>query len=188
MKREELVALLNSQAEDRETGSNIINGLSSMFNCFTSYKRLAKSLYDELNKNGKNRLVTIWALCGLYFAWHYRRAGYERWDLRDRHSFELAYKNCELLENIMKEYSGIKIKISDLSDSEISEHHFEQLMWKTGGVGHESYLSGAASEWCGEHPTLRQSFWGGFYEGVIEDLLNENFVPNSEYGIAFPFI
>ncbi len=123
-----LVDLLNSEQLDRESGKKIIDDLSLAFNCFTSYKKLSVLLYESLNRTGKKRLVSIWALCGIYFAWYFRLHGYERWDLRDRHSHELAYKNCEHIEEIFEENSGIAFTISDLSDSEIDVRHFEQLM------------------------------------------------------------
>ncbi len=185
---ERLMNLLNAAEVTEATGTEIVKEVGRAFNCFTSYKRLARELYESLGEVGKKRLLALWSACGLYFAYYYITHDYDRWDLRDKASHEFSFKNLETLERLFHKATASAVTLSDKTAQELKEvRSFSRLL---ADCGADLWIQSGISEWVGEHPTLRQAFFSGFYNGVVEEMVSPAaIVPNGNYGtVVFPFI
>ena len=189
-----LIELFNSDKTDAETGEAIYSNIDRAYNTLGSYSEISKTIFDKLTQKGKERFYIAWAVAGMELAFNWIAKDFDDWDDRKKMSEIFSYNNLSSIENLFAMYSDIKMCLSGESRDNVKAVCYFPS-WLSKNIGRDKFVGNEwimrfAEKWTSMHSTLKQSYFGGVFRGVIEPANpNHDFSPNSQYGgIIFPFI
>lgn len=168
-----LVSLLNSKEKDFAHGKEIAGAVSSLFNCFGSYAKIADELYTSLSTSGKKKLMVCLSLSGMQLShtWYVGdfRGKFRCSDLRKEASASFAYDNQHYFSELFEKYAGFSLSVEPDRSPCFSECvPYADLK--------NTYMQGFLLSWTNIHPTLQQAFFGGFVGGVLANGIGKTFV------------
>jgi hypothetical protein len=163
MDREKLAELFEDMDNTAQSGYELCKALGAEFNCAGDFSRMASELYESLGKKGKKLLdqcMCIVAMCMAYDYLAFSHGEYtdRRNEASRRYSFEHQNEFREKMEDLIgfhPEYRDSKYFVKTLGLRE----------WKERGL---LYLIGFANRWDETHPTIQQSVFGGYVNGVMQ--------------------
>lgn len=189
--RNTIINILNGKDTSREAGYKVASAMEMLFNCYSSYSKLAKELYQELKPVGKRRLMALLSISAFSLCHKWRISGLDDWDDRRKASESFAYKNEGIFEELFNENAGFSIEKREYNTeyppTDVS------CIWTTECIqkikeSDSLYLLGYLSKWINCHPTLQQAFFGGCVQGILVDNYKKRLVPPLNYDcITFPF-
>lgn len=186
-----IIELLNSDKTDVETGEIILKHIDRAYNCLGSYSEISKSIFESLSKVGKERFYKIWCMAGFELAYSYIREDKNPWDDRKKASMQFAFRNVFCIEKIFNDFDDMQIHILSIDtkemENELFDRWFSRKIWNERKERIEdsslAWLYGFVRKWLTLHSTIKQSYYGGVYNGVVTIEKTNQFEE-----MSFPFI
>jgi len=177
---EELAILLNSRKNETADGVQIARLMESAYNCYGSYGRMSKELWEELTPSGKKRLMTCISLAAMQMSHEWKCCGFDSWDDRKKASLSFSFNNSSYFEKLFEKNAGFPLQVVDRGP----------CFWDCvcSAQTKDTFMEGFLSRWTNVHSTLKQAFFGGMVRGVLVENAGVTFVPPLNYGeVVFPF-
>lgn len=172
----EVCQLLNGAQMDEEDARKVAGCLSSSFNCFGGFEKIAVELYSGFTRTGKKRFDALFAVSMLELADRWRKNGRDYWDDRKKASMSFAYQNEDFFRSLYEKCIGHPME-EVVSDTTRPRSFVESYQFPR----EEAWVRGYLHKWVDIHPTLQQAFTKGVVKsGTYADLPFET--------ANFPFI
>jgi len=180
---ENLIKLLNRRELTEEDGILICKTIGRLFNFIGCYSERSSEIYQSLNEDGKRNFMLAICMSAMELRDSFDP---ESTCIDDRKiaSQTFAANNMEWFKKTFQDQSGFALPLKRDSSTFFTYANRKEL--KDRGCG---WLLGYLLCWETEHPTIKQSFFGGVVRGILEPEYPESeFKPNCIAGISFPLV